>query len=117
MKAITGKTYPGKKASLPGYAVYRVKEAAYPGAIHSPDNETQGILYSGIPDEQLKVLDLFEGKLYERQYSDIRTEDGKSQKAWVYVVSESKKNHLTTEPWHLDTFVENDLDIWMNDED
>ncbi len=97
-----------------GFAIYRVKGAAYPGVIHSPGNETPGMLYSGIHNEQLRALDLFEGDLYERRYSNIITADANSHNAWVYLISESRKTQLTTEPWHLKSFMENDFDTFMN---
>lgn len=113
MKAVTGRTYPGVKARLPGYAIYRVKGADYPGVIDSPDHETAGMLYRGITDEELKILDLFEGELYERRLLEVNTADSKSYHAWVYVISLKNRTYLTQESWHLKTFMEKGFDTFM----
>ena len=113
MKAVIGHTYHGVNARLPGYAIYRVKDAVYPGIIESTDDETSGILYCGVNDEDLKVLDLFEGELYERRLSQVKTEDGKSYDAWVYVISIKNKSHLTRETWVLKTFMKKGFDTFM----
>ena len=113
MKAVTGQTYHGVNARLPGYAIYRVKEALYPGIIESPDHETSGILYRGVSDEDLKLLDLFEGELYERRLLQANTEDGKSYYAWVYVISLKNKSYLTKETWHLKAFMKKGFDTFM----
>jgi gamma-glutamylcyclotransferase (GGCT)/AIG2-like uncharacterized protein YtfP len=113
MKTVTGQTYHGVNARLPGYAIYRVKDVEYPGIIEAPDNETSGVLYRGVSDEDLKVLDLFEGELYERRLLKINTEDSKSHHAWVYVISLKNKTYLTKEPWHLKTFMKKGFDTFM----
>jgi gamma-glutamylcyclotransferase (GGCT)/AIG2-like uncharacterized protein YtfP len=113
MKAVTGQTYHGVNARLPGYAIYRVKNAEYPGIIESPDDETSGILYYGVNDEDLKVLDLFEGELYERKILKVKAKDGKSYHAWVYVIFPKNSTHVTREIWHLNTFLKKGLDTFM----
>jgi len=113
MKAVTGQIYTGVNARLPGYAIYRVKDAEYPGIIEAPDDETSGVLYHGVSDEDLRVLDLFEGELYDRRLLEVITADGKSDHAWVYVISPKNKNYLTNESWHLKTFIEKGFDTFM----
>jgi gamma-glutamylcyclotransferase (GGCT)/AIG2-like uncharacterized protein YtfP len=113
MRAVTGQTYHGVNARLPGYAIYRVKDAEYPGIIDSFGNEASGVLYRGVNDEDLMVLDLFEGELYERRLLAVISEDGKTNQAWVYVISENHKAILTTEPWKLTTFLEKGFDTFM----
>ncbi len=113
MKAVTGQTYHGVSARLPGYAIYRVKDVEYPGVIEAPDNKTSGVLYRGVSDEDLKVLDLFEGELYERSLLEVKAKDGKSYHAWVYVISLKNRTYLTQETWHLKTFMKKGFDTFM----
>ena len=91
IKAVTGRTHVGVTARLFDYAIYRVKNAGYPGVIYSPDKETTGVLYSGVTEKELKILDLFEGDLYERICLDAIGHNGNNQRAWVYVVPETQK--------------------------
>ena len=113
IKTVTGRTHAGVTARLLDYAIYRVKTARYPGIVYSPDKETTGILYKGVSEEELKILDLFEGDLYERICLDVIKHNGKNQKAWVYVVPETQKEKLTHEPWHLKEFLEKDFEAFM----
>jgi gamma-glutamylcyclotransferase (GGCT)/AIG2-like uncharacterized protein YtfP len=113
MKAVIGHTYPGVNARLPGYAIFRVKNAEYPGIIDAPNDETSGVMYRGVSDADLKVLDLFEGEIYERRLLEVDTEDGKSQHAWVYVISTKNKSYLTRETWDLKTFMKKGFDTFM----
>ena len=113
IQTVTGRVYLGVTARLLDFAIYRVKNARYPGIVYSPDKETTGILYSGVTEEELIILDLFEGDLYERICLDVIGPKRKIQKAWVYVVPETKKEKLTNEPWHLKAFLEKDFEAFM----
>ena len=113
IKAVTGKTYPGKSAHLHGYAIYKVRNAEYPGIIRSADGKIKGIVYDKISDQDLRVLDLFEGNLYRRQMLEVRLTDGASCKAWSYVIRDGRKSLLTDESWYLKDFLKSGLESFM----
>jgi gamma-glutamylcyclotransferase (GGCT)/AIG2-like uncharacterized protein YtfP len=113
MKAVTGRLYKGTPAKLPGYAMYRVKNVEYPGIIRDSGSHTVGILYSGLSEEDLEVLDAFEGALYRRALVEVIPEDGSACKAWVYLIPGDLKDNLTDEPWHLEVFMEKGFKRFM----
>lgn len=113
LQTVISKALNGVPADLPGYAVYRVKDAEYPGIVASPDAVTHGTLYTGVLGEDLEILDRFEGALYERTELEVIPEPGKAIKTWVYVIKDIHRNLLAREPWNLDDFMENDMDRFM----
>jgi len=113
IRAVTGRTYPGVAATLYGYAIYRVKDAEYPGIIPAENSEIEGIVYDNVSDNDLKVLDLFESDLYRRQLLDIKLPDDKLRRAWCYVIPDHNKRMLTDEVWRLKDFLEHGLESFM----
>ena len=114
IKAVTGCTYPDRPAILHGYAIYRVKDAEYPGIIGSAESEIKGVLYDDVSDQDLKVLDLFESDLYRRQLLEVKLKDGNFCNAWCYVIRDSNKNLLTDETWRLEDFLDHGLESFMS---
>ena len=113
IRAVTGRTYPGMAAILHGYAIYRVKDAEYPGIIPSANSWIEGVVYENVSDTDLKVLDLFESDLYRRQLLDVKLPDEKIRQAWCYVIPDHNKRMLTAEVWSLKDFLESGLDSFM----
>ncbi len=113
IQAVTDRTYSGIKAVLRGYAIYRVKNAEYPGIVHSPGSSTEGILYDNVSDADLKVLDLFEGEFYRRQILEVCCRDHATSLAWVYVIVEQHLGILSEESWCLRDFLDNGLEKFM----
>jgi gamma-glutamylcyclotransferase (GGCT)/AIG2-like uncharacterized protein YtfP len=113
IRAVTGRIYQGMTATLHGYAIYRVKNAEYPGIIRIADRETEGIVYDNLSAKDLNVLDLFEGDFYRRQLLDVRLSGGSNSKAWVYVVADNHKDILSDESWCLENFMDNGLESFM----
>ena len=111
--AVTGRTYPGKPATLLGYAIYRVKNAEYPGIIQAADRETKGIIYENVSEKDLRVLDLFEGDFYRRQLLDVFLADGDTTSAWVYGIKDHHLDILTDECWKLEDFLDHGLESFM----
>jgi gamma-glutamylcyclotransferase (GGCT)/AIG2-like uncharacterized protein YtfP len=113
IRAVTGRTYSAIAAILHGYAIYRVKDAEYPGIIPSAGSEIEGVVYDNVSDNDLKVLDLFESDLYRRQLLEVKLPDNKIRKAWCYVIPEKNKSMLTDDVWRLKDFLEHGLESFM----
>jgi gamma-glutamylcyclotransferase (GGCT)/AIG2-like uncharacterized protein YtfP len=109
MQTVTGRTYEGLPAELPGYAVYTVNQAEYPGVAPQAGSKTAGTLYVGVAPQQLKALDVFEGDLYERRLLEVVTSDGQKSAAWVYVVPARLSSRLSSRPWSLRHFLTHDF--------
>ena len=113
IESVTGRTYQGQTATVRDYAIYKVKDAEYPGIIRSADSEVGGMVYDHVSDKDLKVLDLFESDLYRRQLLDVVLTNGRTSKAWCYVIPNHNKNMPTDRVWYLKDFLDNGLESFM----
>ena len=55
-------------ATLHGFAIFRVKDAVFPGIIRAREADfVKGVLYRNLDEETLFELDTYESDFYERQ--------------------------------------------------
>ncbi len=113
MAAVAARSFPSRPALLSGYARYRVYNAPYPGIIACPQTCVTGRLYMQVDASSLKILDHFEGDLYERQTVEVRC-DNQLISAQTYVVAPGQKKYLTAIPWDPDSFKENDYALFLD---
>jgi len=111
--AVTGE--PGLAASpatLPGYRILRVRNAAYPGIVAVGDGDSvDGKIVFDIPDLALRRLDAYEDAFYRRAEVHPETTDGSLVPAQAYLVPvEVAELWLSDEPWTLEWFEANELD-------
>ncbi|HEX7028515.1 MAG TPA: gamma-glutamylcyclotransferase family protein [Gammaproteobacteria bacterium] len=100
MRAVIGRVPPARLAVLPAFACYRVSGKAYPGVVADQSSSTEGFLYSGLTDAELKKLDAYEGGEYLRQRQTITTFPGRqSVQAWVYVIHPLCRARLSRTIW------------------
>ena len=85
MKLVTGVDFKFSSATLNGYQRFKIKDKTYPGIIKSPFQTINGVLYSGLDDHALILLDEFEDILYDRCLVDIENE---TDRAFVYVIKD-----------------------------
>ncbi len=114
-KRISIDRFPSQPAKLPGYAIYRVKDAVYPGII-SADKESvvDGVLYDGIDEDTLFELDTYESNFYERIPVLAYTADGLQVECQAYIVPNSRHEMLSNEPWDADQFREQELEKYLH---
>ena len=99
MRQVTGRTFRGIDALLPGYARYRIKDAPYPGIIPCDGAVVKGKVYFDIDDKSLAMLDQYEGGLYEKITVQVRIDNGETCDAIAYKVKDTHKGMLTHELW------------------
>lgn len=114
VQAVLGRIPAGTPARLPGYARFRVNAAGYPGIVRRPAAETPGTLYADISEEDVAILDRFEGELYSRRSLRVVPEDGRRLDAWAYVIAAGQEQRLSSEAWSLARFLESGLDQFMH---
>ncbi|MFH2132996.1 MAG: gamma-glutamylcyclotransferase family protein [bacterium] len=113
MKIVTGREFTGQPAWLKDFAMFRMKQAEYPGIIPRSGDTVGGILYRNLTKQDLRSLDAFEGEQYDRRQVIVSLEGDLRQTAWVYVVREERQNELTDETWTLSQFMANDYEQFM----
>lgn len=102
-RRVTGRQLPGREARLPDHRRLRVRGASYPGLRAEPGAWTRGTLYRGVDAATLRLLDDYEGALYDRVLATVESDGGRLE-AWVYVVPQSGWLHLAEEAWDPETF-------------
>jgi len=100
-KLVTGH-YLSQKATLNGYARRSVKGDEYP-VIFQADELVEGVVYYDINDEDMKILDRFEGEYYERKEVELRVEN-KNIQACVYVLKTNYFDLIDPKPWSEGVF-------------
>lgn len=112
MKLVTGVDFKFSSATLNGYQRFKIKDKTYPGIIKSPFQTINGVLYSGLDDHALILLDEFEDILYDRCLVDIENE---TDRAFVYVIKDEYRICLANEAWSLEEFKSRYLNKYLRD--
>ena len=89
--------YLSQKATLMGYARRSVKEDEYP-VIFQANELVEGVVYYDIDEEDMAILDAFEGEYYERTEVELLIKNEPVQ-AYVYVLKESYFDIIDPKPW------------------
>jgi gamma-glutamylcyclotransferase (GGCT)/AIG2-like uncharacterized protein YtfP len=104
-----------ERASLTGFAIYRVRDAVFPGIVRAePVNAVAGVLYRDLDENTLFELDAYESDFYCRETVAVVTETGDTVECQAYVVPEKRRDLLTDEPWDAEWFAEHKLEKYLN---
>lgn len=102
MRAVIGRVPPARLAVLPAFACYRVSGKTYPAVVADQVSCTEGLLYTGLTDVELKKLDTYEGGEYLRRRQTITTSPGQQvAQAWVYVIHPLCRARLSRTAWKV----------------
>lgn len=113
MQAVTGKTFDGQTARLHDFAAFKVIGESYPGLWHLEGVTTEGVLYHGLSEEELAMIDRYEGEEYQREILEVETEDGRVHRAWVYMYRPAYRHMLSEVPWSAEHFNEQDINEYV----
>jgi len=101
-------------ATLPGFAIYRVKEALFPGIVRAePADQVHGKVYLDLDEDSLFELDAYESDLYERRAVVVAAEHGPLE-CTAYVIPESNRRALTSEVWDAEWFRQHQLAKYLH---
>jgi gamma-glutamylcyclotransferase (GGCT)/AIG2-like uncharacterized protein YtfP len=105
-QAVVGRQFKSMEATAPGFAIYRVVDAVFPGIVKAGDDDAvQGVVYLDVDDASVARLDTFEDTFYERQALWLRCADGQTLAAETYVVPPQNRRVLTDEVWRREEFI------------
>ena len=106
--------FPSEPATLPGFSIYRIKDAVFPGIVRSaPDDLVHGRLYRSLDDDALFELDAYESDLYDRIPVIAATEQGPVE-CTAFVIPESRREALTNEVWDAKWFEQHQLERYLH---
>ena len=114
MQKVTGHKFDGVDAILEGYAIFRVRGTEYPGIIQRKGSSVEGILYRGLDDNILHILDTFEGDQYYRDIVNTASQNDTNVKAYAYIIKESCQDILTNDSWNYDHFLHHEIDRFLH---
>lgn len=100
-------------ALLHGYRRSRIRRENFPAMVADEQSFIPGALYSGVSEEQLALLDEFEGIEYERIDVAVALSASITLNAHAYLYLEQSK--LDPRPWDPDDFEQNQIDIFLKD--
>lgn len=109
MRQVTGWTGSHREASLPGFAVRRLRGVPYPGLVPGPGAVARGVLYEGLTSARLRCLDDYEGEFYRRQR--VKLADGTL--AWAYVVAPRHRQRVSDACWDATHFARRELSAYL----
>jgi gamma-glutamylcyclotransferase (GGCT)/AIG2-like uncharacterized protein YtfP len=105
-QAVVGRQFAAVEATAAGFAIYRVRDAVFPGIIAGDERDAvRGVIYLEVDAASLERLDRFEDDFYRRQTLSLSCDDGQPRAAEAYVVPHENRYVLTGEPWQADRFV------------
>ncbi len=106
MHELTGRSLASRPAVILDHVRRRLRGRSYPGIVPRSGHETPAVVYEGLDDESLRILDAFEDALYQRRPVRVRLASGEVIEAMAYIVAELHATEMTDEPWELDAFVQ-----------
>ena len=115
MRRVTGQSFQAKEGILRGYARFLVRDETYPGLMPFPDVETEGVVYYDLDEDAVRLLDLFEGDMYERVEVNVEAEDHSWVEAETYIVRPRQRKRLTAKSWDEDEFRTRHLAAFLRD--
>ena len=104
-----------ERATLRGFAIYRVRDAVFPGILRAREvDRVEGVLYRDLDDEMLFELDAYESDFYRRETVWVTADNGEAVDCQAYIVPVSRRDMLTDEPWDADWFAKHKLASYLN---
>jgi gamma-glutamylcyclotransferase (GGCT)/AIG2-like uncharacterized protein YtfP len=105
-RAVVERDFAAVAGIAAGYAIYRVKDAVFPGMVAAGKTDVvRGVLYLDVDETSVARLDVFEDDFYERRALQIACADGFEREAQAYIVPPQNRAALTDETWDCDRFV------------
>jgi gamma-glutamylcyclotransferase (GGCT)/AIG2-like uncharacterized protein YtfP len=105
-RAVAGRPHASVRGHLTGFAIYRVRDAVFPGIVATTTGGVvQGVVYLDVDEDALSRLDRFEDEFYERMTLPVVCDDGIKREVEAYVVPEERRDVLTDAVWSPDEFV------------
>ena len=92
-----------------GWARYYVNNKLYPGLISSLDSVVDGMLITGLTNQEWSKLDKFEDDLYIRKLIDITLENNTTIQSYAYIVEQANCKYLSSIPWEPKKFKQLEL--------
>ena len=101
-------------ATLKDYIRLKVKGEHYPGIIKSVNSVVNGVLVFNLSDDDLAILDDYEGDCYQRTSINVICKENSYCQADTYVFKDSYKNILSANEWIPEEFKKDKLNLFLS---
>lgn len=85
-------------ATLEQHGCFKVRNELFPGTKPETHRATTGVLYMGLTDPEITLLDQYEGQLYVRKQVTVSTTSG-NQSSWCYLFNPEHYDQLLPDTW------------------
>lgn len=109
---LLGRVPEGRPATLAGHRAAPIDGRVYPGLVADEDASTSGRLLD-VTDEELAVLDAFEGHEYERVSVAVRV-DGIEAPAEAWLLTGPSRRLVRTGHWSFERFLLTDVEPFLD---
>ena len=104
MHAVAGRDFKARHATLAGHRRRLIRGEVYPGIVADSGESVRGVLYQGLVEADLCVLDHFEGEPYRREPVKVTCGETHAVDAYTYVLRDQHAELLTDLGWDVDRF-------------
>jgi gamma-glutamylcyclotransferase (GGCT)/AIG2-like uncharacterized protein YtfP len=102
--ALAGERLAFEDLAVPGFERRAIAGKPYPGLRENPAASVDGRLWFGVGAGAMRMLDAFEGALYERRTLRLMSPGRGRVEAEVYVVPRDREHLLADDPWDRHRF-------------
>ncbi len=88
-------------ATLRGHQRRHIGGESYPGMVPCKGSQVEGRIVFDLRDAELRRLDRYEGKYYERRRVTVQLADGSAVTAFTYLFRRRYRNRLSNRVWQL----------------
>jgi hypothetical protein len=99
IRAVAGRAPRRQDAALRGYAQFLVPGEGEAAMIPFPDREVDGVVYRDVDEAELKRVDAFQGRRFERVAVTVEAGGGEWIEADAYVLKPRRRKALSAEAW------------------
>lgn len=107
LRALLGRVPDLTPATARGWRVAALLGRRYPGLVAEPDGRAAGLLVTGLTADEQRILDAFEGALYDLRRLPL---DG-GRHGWAYVWTADAD--VAAHAWDPEHFAEQDLSAYV----
>ena len=100
-----------RRAAAPSWSARILPGEVYPGLVPDSLSAAGGLLLDDLTDEELEVLDRYEGEPYWREAIDVVDDRGSIVRAWSYLLDPSC---VSEEVWTSRWFADNELAAFLS---
>lgn len=118
IQQLLGRIPESAPASLANFATFSVKSQTYPGLAEQPGASTTGRIYRTITDEELQILDRFEGQEYFRAKLTLLNQQTKQKETvYTYYYRMDLLHQLELTYWCPQQFQKQHLSAFLNSDE